>query len=184
RLHLAPQDGKGEHRVIDLGGAGFYFGLEWSPDGKRIAYWDNSQTIFVLDVASGQHKRVGGNRVYTPLVGLSYSWSPDSRWLAYTADPHPLVSALYLYDANADRSLQVTDGLSEVTQPVFERNGKYLYVLASTDAGPSLDWFAQSNAGLRRTRAIYAIALSKDAPNPFGRESDEEKGAPRPDSAK
>ncbi len=184
RLHLAPQDGKGEHRVIDLGGAGFYFGLEWSPDGKRIAYRDNSQAIYMLDVATGQHKKVGGNRVYTPLVGLTYSWSPDSRWLAYTVESHPLVSALFLYDANADRSVAVTDGLSEVTQPVFERNGKYLYVLASTDAGPALDWFAQSNAGLRRTRGIYAIALSKDAPNPFGKESDEEKVAAAPAPAK
>ena len=187
KLHLAPQDAKGEHRVIDLGGAGFYFGLQWSPDGKRIAYWDNSQTIYVLDVATGQHKRVGSNRVYTPLIGLSYSWSPDSRWLAYTVETNPLVSALSLYDASADRSLPVTDGLSEVTQPVFERNGKYLYVLASTDAGPALDWFAQSNAGLTRTRGIYAIALTKDAPNPFGKESDEEKiaaMAAKPDSAK
>ena len=62
---------------------------------------------------------------------------------------------------SGERSTSVTEGLSEVTQPVFERNGKYLYVLASTDAGPALDWFALSNAGLTRTRAIYAIALKK-----------------------
>ena len=74
-----------------------------------------------------------------------------------------------------DRSAPVTDGLSDVTQPVFERNGKYLYVIASTDAGPALDWFAQSTRGSGSTRAIYAIALTKDAPNPFARESDEEK---------
>jgi len=184
RLHLAPQDAKGIHRVIALSGAGFYSGLDWSPDGKRIAYLDNSQSIYVLDVASGKCSRVAGNRVYTPIGMLSYAWSPDSRWLAYTVQPNPLVSALYLYDAQQERSAPVTDGLSEVTQPVFERNGKYLYVLASTDAGPALDWFALSTAGDRRTRTIYAIALTKDAPNPFARESDEEKGSTIPDSAK
>ena len=178
KLHLAQQDGKGEHRVVQLTGAGYYSGLDWSPDSKQIAYLDNSQNVFVLDVASGQAKKVGGNRVYTPQIMISYSWSPDSRWLAWTAQPHPLVSALYLYDTQNDRSSQVTEGLSEVTQPVFERNGKYLYVLASTDAGPALDWFAQSTQGLRRTRTIYAIALTKEAPNPFERQSDEEKGAP------
>ena len=31
----APQDGKGEHRVIELHGAGFYSGLDWSPDGQE-----------------------------------------------------------------------------------------------------------------------------------------------------
>ena len=184
RLHLAPQDAKGEHKVIDLHGAGFYSGLTWSPDGKRIAYLDNSQSIYVLDIASGRCERVAGNRVYTPVGLISYAWSPDSRWLAYVVQPNPLVSALYLYDAQQNRSSQVTDGLSEVTQPVFERNGKYLYVIASTDAGPALDWFAQSTAGDRRTRTIYAIALTKDAPNPFARESDEEKGVVRPDSSK
>jgi tricorn protease len=185
RLHLAPQDGKGEHRVVQLTGAGYYSGLKWSPDSKQIAYHDNSQSIYVLDVATGRSRKAGSNRVYTPIGMLSYSWSPDSRWLAYTAQPHPLVSALYLYDTQQGRSTPVTDGLSEVTQPVFERNGKYLYVLASTDAGPALDWFAQSTSGLRRTREIYAIALTRDAPNPFARESDEEKlTAAKPDSAK
>ncbi|HEX9755393.1 MAG TPA: PDZ domain-containing protein, partial [Gemmatimonadales bacterium] len=186
RLHLAPADGKGTHRVIDLGGAGFYFDLRWSPDGKRIAYRDNSQSLFVLDVASGRSRRLNGNRVYTPLIGITYTWSPDSRWLAYTLNTQPLVSSLFLYDATQDRSASVTDGLSAVTQPAFDRSGTYLYVLASTDAGPELDWFAQSNAGLRRTRGIYAIALSRDTPNPFAKESDEEKGASAPgaDSAK
>jgi tricorn protease len=177
RLHVAPQDGKGQHRVIDLGGAGFYSNPEWSPDGKRIAYFDNSQTIFVLDVATGKVQKVGGNQTYTPQVALSYSWSPDSRWLAYTANPQSLVRSLSIYDTEQNRSTVVTDGLSEVVQPVFDKNGKYLYVLASTDAGPSLDWFAQSTQGLRRTRAIYAIALTKDAANPFSPESDEEKVA-------
>jgi len=184
QLYIAPQGGKGAPRVLPLRGAGFYSNLAWSPDGKRIAYTDNSQTIHVLDVASGQARKVAGNRVYTPIGMITYSWSPDSRWLAYTVQPDPLVSALSLYDAEQDRSTSVTDGLSEVTQPVFERDGKYLYVLASTDAGPALDWFSQSTQGLVRTRAVYAIALTRDAPNPFAPQSDEEKGAARPDSAK
>lgn len=177
RLHLVPQDGKGTRRVIPLTGAGFYSDLRWSPDGKRIAYTDNSLSVFVLDVASGRSNRVGGHRTYTPIGGPGYAWSPDSRWLAYWVYSQPLVATLSLYDADQNRSTVITDGLSEVTQPVFERNGKYLYVLASTDAGPALDWFAQSTTGLRRTRAIYAIALSKDAPNPFAKQSDEEAAA-------
>jgi len=177
RLHIAPADGKGPHRVLDPAGAGFYFDLQWSPDGKRLAWRDNSQSIFVMDVATARTRKVGSNRVYSPLVSISFSWSYDSRWLAYTMLTHPLVSTLFLYDADQDRSTRITDGLAAVAQPAFDRNGKYLYVLASTDAGPELDWFAQSNAGLRRTRGIYAIALAKSTPNPFARESDEEKPA-------
>jgi tricorn protease len=178
RLHIAPADGKGQHRVLDAQGAGFYFDLQWSPDGKRMAWRDNSQSIFVMDVATARVRKVASNKIYTPSLTVSFSWSSDSRWLAYTMLPHALVSALYLYDADNDRSTQVTDGLAAVSQPAFDRNGKYLYVLGSTDAGPELDWFAQSNQGLRRTRSIYAIALGKDTPNPFAKESDEEKAQP------
>ncbi len=177
RLHLAPADGKGTHRVLDPGGAGFYFDPQWSPDGKRLAWRDNSQAVFVMDVTSGKTVKVAANKIYTPQISITFAWSYDSRWLAYTVLTQPLVSTLFLYDAEQDRSTRVTDGLAAVTQPAFDRNGKYLYVLASTDAGPELDWFAQSNAGLRRTRTIYAIALGRNVPNPFAKESDEEKPA-------
>ena len=40
-------------------------------------------------------------------VSISFAWSPDSRWLAYTVLTQPLVSALFLYDADQDRSTQV-----------------------------------------------------------------------------
>jgi tricorn protease len=184
KLHLVPQDGKGAHRVLPLGGAGFYFGLDWSPDGKRIAYWDNSQSIYVLDVASGTTKKLAGNKVYTPAEGISYNWSPDSKWLAYTVLDQPLVRTLYLYDTESGKATAVTDGLAEVADPTFDKSGQYLYVMASTDAGPSLDWFAQSGDGMSRSRSLYAIALSKAAPNPFAPESDEEKPTAAPDTTK
>ena len=64
-----------------------------------------------------------------------------------------------------------------MSEPVFDRSGKYLYFFGSTDAGPVHDWFAQSNADMRATRSIYLVVLRKDLPSPLARESDEEKGA-------
>ncbi len=54
-------------------------------------------------------------------------------------------------------------------------------MFASTDAGPVLDWFAQSTADNRRTRNIYLVVLRQDLPSPLAKESDEEK--PRPADA-
>jgi tricorn protease len=70
----------------------------------------------------------------------------------------------------------ITDGLSEVSEPVFDVSGKYLYFLASTDAGPVKQWFDMSNADMRVTRSIYLAVLRKDLPSPLTKESDEEKG--------
>ena len=41
-----------------------------------------------------------------------------------------------------DKSYRVTDGLSEVSTPAFDKSGRYLYIFASTDAGPLQDWFS------------------------------------------
>ena len=67
--------------------------------------------------------------------------------------------------------------MSEASEPVFDADGKYLYFFASTDAGPVKQWFDQSNADMRQTNGIYVVALTKDAPSPLAKESDEEKGA-------
>ena len=70
--------------------------------------------------------------------------------------------------------------------PVFDKSGKYLFFLASTDAGPVKDWFAQSNADMRATFGIYLAVLPNDQVSPLARESDEEKPADpaKPDSEK
>ena len=47
------QDGKGEAKAFKPGGSGFYERLAWSPDSKRIAFVDNSFSLYVLEVASG-----------------------------------------------------------------------------------------------------------------------------------
>ena len=184
RLHIAPQDGKGRHQVIKPEGAGFYFTPRWSPDATHVAYTDNSQSVFVLNLKTGATRKLGSNRVYSIAQQIAYSWSPDSKWLAYTVGSHPLVTSLFVYNITDEKSMRVTDGLSAVSEPVFDKSGKYLYVLASTDAGPALDWFAQSNTQLPNTASIYAIVLRKDIPNPVARESDEEKvDAPRDSAA-
>ena len=174
-LHVAAQDGKGEVKRYRLSGAGFYQTPRWSPDSQKIAFQDNSQSLFWIDLATGIVKRVGGNRVFSPASPISADWSPDSKWLAYAVDTAPLVNTVFAYSLDQDKSFQVTDGLSEVTEPVFDKGGKHLYLFGSTDAGPVQDWFALSNQDMRRTRNVYLVVLRKDLPSPLAKESDEEK---------
>jgi tricorn protease len=177
QLHVAPHDGKGEVRKVRLGGAGFYDDLGWSPDSKKVAYVDNSQSLFILDLDAGTPVKVAANKVYGPTGILTYGWSPDSKWLAYTANTQALSMTLSVYSLDQKKSFPITDGLAEVSEPVFDRSGKYLYLFGSTDAGPVLDWFAQSTSDNRRTRNVYLVVLRNDLPSPLARESDEEKPA-------
>ncbi len=183
KLRIASQDGKGAPRVISVSGNGFYDQLAWSPDGKKLSYVDNSQSLYWVDLETGVSTRIDGHRVYTPLGLPAHNWSPDSKWIAYVVNLQPLVTAVHVYSIDGKQSHQITDGLSDVADPVFDRSGKYLYMFASTDAGPAVDWFAQSNADMDFSRNVYLVVLPNDLPSPLARESDEEKApaAPSPE---
>ncbi len=186
RLYIGSQDGKGEPRVLEVAGAGFYSAPVWSPDSRKIAYYDNSQSVYWMDVASGVSRKVASQPIYGPAVNISYDWSPDSNWLAYAMRNRALITTVYVYSTAQDKSFQIGDGLGDLSEPVFDRSGRYLYFLASTDAGPVNDWFAQSNADMRGTAGIYLAVLRRDEPSPLAKESDEEKPgeAQKPKSGK
>jgi tricorn protease len=176
-LHIRPQDGKGAVRKWKLTGAGFYDRLEWSPDSKKIAYTDNAWALYWLDVATGAVKKVAQEPLYGPVKTIRGRWSPDSNWITYTLNSMTYTQTAYVYSLDQDKSHAVTDGLSDVTEPVFDRSGKYLFFFASTNAGPVSNWFSLMNEEDRVTRTIWLAVLRGDLPNPLARESDEEKGA-------
>jgi tricorn protease len=173
-LRIAPQEGRGTPRTVKLTGAGFYENLEWSPDGKFISYSDNSHSIYVLDVASGTSTKISSNVLYKPDYVLDHSWSPDSKWLAYTRTGPTNMQTIHLWSVAEKKSHALTDGISDAREPVFDPNGKYLYFVASTNAGPASDWFSQASIDVRRTNAIYLAVLPKGVTSPLAKESDEE----------
>jgi tricorn protease len=177
QLYIGNQDGKGEPRAIKVSGEGFYQKPVWSPDSQKIAYFDNSLTVYWVDVKSGVSKKVASQPIYGPVIVISYAWSPDSKWLAYAMDNQANITTVYAHSTEQAKSFQVSDGLSDVSEPAFDRSGKYLFFFASTDAGPVKDWFAQSNADMRATSGIYVAVLPNDIPSPLAKESDEEKPA-------
>jgi len=182
-LHVVAQDGSGDVRRFRLDGAGFYDNPVWSPDSRRLAFSDNSWSLYWLDLQSGRVTRISTERLYGPVKTLAFSWAPDSRWIAYTRNTATYFQTLQLYSLEQDRSYELTEGLSDVGDPVFDASGKYLFVSASTDAGPLRHWFALSNTDVAITRSLYLIVLARDVPSPLAKESDEEKGREDEDTA-
>ncbi|MFI5459249.1 MAG: PDZ domain-containing protein [Isosphaerales bacterium] len=176
-LVVRPQDGKGEGRSYPLKGAGFYERPVWSPDSGKIAFIDNARTIYWINLGSGAVTRVAAEPIYGPINTLSCAWSPDSKWLAYTLTNRAGFQTIRLYALGPDQSHPLTDGLIEAFAPVFDSSGKYLYFLASTDAGPVKNWFDQSNTDMRANASVYLVTLASATPNPLLRESDEETAA-------
>jgi len=176
-LHVAAQDRKGPVKTFKLAGSGFFGSPSWSPDSRKIAFADNALTLYWIDLGTGAVKKVASEYLYQPggQAQMRTSWSPDSKWIAYTLGTPTFFRRVHVYSLDQDRSYPVTDGLSSVDEPTFDAEGKYLWFLASTDAGPAAQWFDMSNADMRETASIYLAVLRKDLPNPLAKESDEEK---------
>ncbi|CAN5477277.1 S41 family peptidase [soil metagenome] len=172
---LALYDNKtGEERILPLGGApGYYDNPVWSPDSTKIAYIDNKFQLWTIDVRNGNNTKI--DKAGLSPAGFTPHWSPDSSWLTYNKQLPNYLNAVFVYEIASGKTTQITDGLADAISPVFDRNGKYLYFLASTDVGPAASWldissYTQANV----TYSVYAAVLKKDTPNPLAPESDEE----------
>ena len=177
KLYVAQQDGKGDAQVFPVEGAGFYEAPQWSPDGSKISYRDNSWSLFVFDLANKTSTKICSEPTFGPPMvrGLHHSWSPDSKWLAYTVNTPAMIQQAFVYNLDSKQSTAISDGMSEVSEPVFDRNGKYIYFISSTDAGPVKHWFAMSNNDMELSNAIYLVVLQDDGANPLAKQSDEEQ---------
>ena len=186
QLHIKSQDGKGDAKSYKLNGTGFYANTVWSPDSKKISFVDNGRNLYILDVSSGSINKVDADELYVPGPFRSQfgSWSSDSKWMAYTKVTATQFQRIFLYDIDKNKSIALTDGLSDATEPIFDKGGKYLFFFASTDAGPVINWFDQSNQDMRSANSIYLVTLQKETISPFAKESDEEKVKDQADTSK
>lgn len=175
-LVLADPSGVKPARTIALPKPNHYYTPVWSPDAKKLAYHDTNLQVWVLDVATGKTKVVGSDPWMWPRRSMVLSWSPDSRWLAYTARLSSLFRAVYITDVETGESRQVTDGLSDAISPAFDPNGKYLWLLASTNYGLSSQWLDMTSYEHEETYGLYVAVLKKGDATPFTPESDEDPG--------
>ncbi|MFL1897462.1 PDZ domain-containing protein [Aquimarina sp. 2-A2] len=162
---------------LPLSGTGFYAHLHWSPDSKKLCFVDNGRNLYVADVTSKKVTKIATDVLYQPgaFRDLFGSWSHDSNWVSYTIVTETNFEQAFAYSIDQNKSYAISDGLSNVSEPVFDPSGKYLYMTASTDAGPVVNWFDQSNQDMELSNAIYVVTLQKDLISPLIKENDVEE---------
>src|SRR5580692_3033171 len=182
-LYVKNQNGRADAKKIDLGTPGsFFFFPTWSPDSKKIAYTDKRLNLWYVDLEKKTPVKVFHDRFTGPEQIFQAAWSPDSKWLAYTQQEVSHMRSVFLYSLETGKSERVTDAMSDSCSPVFDKGGKYLYLLASTDAGPTMDT-SMLSYDRPVTRNVYIVVLRKDLPSPLAPLSDEE-GEAKADAAK
>ena len=177
-FHLRAPDAMGPVRKVDLGlPPSYFYAPRWSPDSRKIALTDKRMNLWVVDVEKGTKAKVDSDLFDTPLSNLDPAWSADSRWIAYVKQLPNRLRAVFVHSLEEKKSRQVTDGRSDAVSPRFDKGGKYLYFLASTDVGLAQGWLDMTSMGRPVTSSLYAAVLRKDLPSPVSPESDEEGAA-------
>lgn len=180
KLHIVSQTGSGAPKKFALAPEpSYYFDAEWSPDSKLITFHDNHLRRYLLDTTSGKLTQIGDPDVFG---GFSYethaiAWSPDSKWLVYPRSMSNHMHSLYLYSVDKGTSTQLTDEMADAHTPAFDRNGKYLYFLASNNEGATEAGLDMTSDLYTVTSSIYSLALSAKTLSPVAPESDDEKAA-------
>jgi tricorn protease len=161
-----------EKKLSDYG-PGYRYQLFWSPDSKKIAFIDQSQRIRIYDHENSRTLDVdqGLWMMHGALSGFKVSWSSDSRWLAYSKGLENRMGVVFLYDMNGGIRHQVTSGFYNDRDPVFDPDGKYLYVLTNRYFNPVYSDFDENFVYPNSTQ-VAAFALRKDVPSPLESRND------------
>jgi tricorn protease len=168
-LYIVPQDGKGEEIRITTDGHCFRFAPVWSPDSKKLLFADKNLRLYYVDIESKKVAQVDSTKNWEI---RDYSWSPDSRWIAYALPAKNEFNSIFLYSLKDKQSYRVTEDYTDDKEPIFDPEGKYLYFFSNRDFNAVLGNYEPSFTYNQMTR-IYVITLQADSLSPFAPESDE-----------
>ena len=181
-LHVAPQTGNAVAGAAVKKFAlapepAYYFGPKWSPDSKKIAFYDNRLHTYLLDTTTGKLMVINDKNVYGGFSSNTYdfAWSPDSKWIAYPRSMANHLHAIFLYSVDSGQSTQVTSAMGDSREPAFDRDGKYLYFITSTNEGATSDGLDMTSDLYQVSSNIYALTLAADTASPIAPEMEDEK---------
>ena len=84
-----------------------------------------------------------------------------------------------VWSADNKKTTQLSDPMADAISPAWDRNGRYLYFLASTNVALGSGWANTSSQQSRPTFGVYITILRKDDLNPFPLKTDEEPDTTR-----
>jgi tricorn protease len=154
---------KAKLKTFDYPDLGRLYRIKPSPDGKKVAMENYRNELLVLDTETATFTTITRNAF--GVIG-EYSWSPDSRWLAYSTGINRKTSHICIWDSLKGEIHKVTNPVLEDYCPAFDPEGKYLYFLSTRTFKPMGDSI-QFDFIYPNSVKPYLITLRKDLRSPF-----------------
>ncbi len=161
RLVMAADGGAPE--VLWAGDLGQLLALEPNPTGTQVAYVNHRLELWLVSVADRRATRVAASGFGPP---ADLAWSPDGRYLAYSAMESPVTRAIHVLDATDGAVHPVTRPVHDDTAPAWDPLGRYLYFLGVRYLDPVYDTVT-FDMGFPQAHRPYAVMLAKTQPSPF-----------------
>jgi tricorn protease len=138
-----------------------------SPDGKYVAHTDKNLHLFLLNVKSKENKLLAES---TQEEFEDLTWSPDSKWLAFTEASENQFRRVKMYSVATGKITPVTTDRYDSFAPAFSPDGKWLYLLSDRNLKsvvPSPWGTYQPEPFLDKKTKIYHIPLTPGLRSPF-----------------
>jgi tricorn protease len=166
-LWTVPADGIGTAVRLTTDGAVLRRNAVPSPDGEYVAHTDKNLRLFLLNVKTKEDKRLAASTVdeFDDLT-----WSPDSKWLAYTEFSENLFRRVILYSVAQGKITPLTTDRYASFSPAFSPDGKWLYLLSDRNlkSAVKMTWGTyQPEPFFDKMTRIYQIPLTTGLRSPF-----------------
>lgn len=175
KLKRASQDGMNTFPDISIGESKYAWEPSWSPDGNFIAFVDDDLRVRVIDLTASTIKTIGSGGINIERGNMGLSWAPDSKWLSYTRAGSNNFTQVMVWSMASNNTQAITNEFADASSPSWDRDGKHMYFLASTNLALGSGWTNTSAITSQPEYAAYVINLKSSDPSPFELESDEEE---------
>ncbi|MCA9292882.1 MAG: PD40 domain-containing protein [Phycisphaerales bacterium] len=170
-IYVQQSDGKGDVRQLTHNGDAYRYMHNFSPDSKKIVYGEKDGSVYLLDVESGEAKKVAQD-MFAQQPAMS--WAQDSNWIAFALSTDNQQRAIFLYNVENDELTQVTSSFFDANNPAFDRDGDFLYYVSSMHFQPEYSDIDLTFV-YNESQNIIAVPLNSEVENPWAPEVDEEE---------
>lgn len=166
-IYLMSPDGK-QQKKLTTNSKSYIWEMQWSPDSKKLAFSDKLMKLYYIDIETGKIIEVVKSKQWEI---RNYSWSPDSKWIAYTDFINNFVPQIYLYSIDKNEIYDVSDEFFQSQNPVFSKDGKYLFFESYREFSPRVGNF-EWNFQYDNETKLFGICLQDTLQSPFAFEED------------
>lgn len=171
-FYRVPANGVGAPTQMTTGGTVLRWDGLPSPDGRLVAHHDKDQQLWIFDIAKKTQTKIaeGLDGGFSDL-----SWSPDSRFLAFTLPAANQLTRIHICEAASGQVTAVTSDRYDSESPVWSTDGKWLYFLSDRNFESLVGspWGSrQPEPFFDRQTKVYGLALQKGERSPFAQDDE------------